>query len=217
MTPFKLQIQRLIRLRENNNPLWEEKFDHIVPIIMDSINSLSETALDYNALAQVDVEERVLLDLDELASNQVSLVDCKDNITIQYMGLKKAMVIGPKTQLIRVLVNLITNSLQALETMWKDETDNCSRLKQGLVYISIRNSIKDGFYDVVVEDNGPGVKDSDRHNLFVPNFTTKSSGTGLGLAICKSVAESCGGDIQYSRSFTLQGACFTLRIPKAKM
>ena len=217
MTPFKLQIQRLIRLRENNNPLWEEKFDHIVPIIMDSINSLSETALDYNALAQVDVEERVLLDLDELASNQVSLVDCKDNITIQYMGLKKAMVIGPKTQLIRVLVNLITNSLQALETMWKDEMDNRSRLKQGLVYISIRNSIKDGFYDVVVEDNGPGVKDSDRHNLFVPNFTTKSSGTGLGLAICKSVAESCGGDIQYSRSFTLQGACFTLRIPKAKM
>ena len=75
--------------------------------------------------------------------------------------------------------------------------------------------MKDGFYDVVVEDNGPGVKDEDRQHLFTPNFTTKSSGTGLGLAISKNIIELCGGEIQYSRSFSLQGACFTFRIPKA--
>ena len=73
---------------------------------------------------------------------------------------------------------------------------------------------KDGFYDIVVEDNGPGIKDENRNRLFTPNFTTKSSGTGLGLAICRNILERCGGEISYSRSFSIQGACFTIRFPK---
>ena len=80
--------------------------------------------------------------------------------------------------------------------------------------LSLRNSSKDGFYDIVVEDNGPGIKDENRARLFTPNFTTKSSGTGLGLAICKNIIERCGGEIFYSRSFSLKGACFTVRYPK---
>ena len=67
---------------------------------------------------------------------------------------------------------------------------------------------------VQVEDNGPGIKDENRARLFTPNFTTKSSGTGLGLAICKNIIERCGGEIFYSRSFSLKGACFTVRYPK---
>ncbi|MBQ2091227.1 MAG: histidine kinase, partial [Bacteroidales bacterium] len=82
------------------------------------------------------------------------------------------------------------------------------------IYVSLRLSGRDGFYDIVVEDNGPGVKDENRARLFTPNFTTKSSGSGLGLAICKSILERCGGEISYSRSFTLGGACFTVKLPK---
>ena len=84
----------------------------------------------------------------------------------------------------------------------------------GTMKMSLRNSSKDGFYDIVVEDNGPGIKDENRARLFTPNFTTKSSGTGLGLAICKNIIERCGGEIFYSRSFALGGACFTVRYPK---
>ena len=69
-------------------------------------------------------------------------------------------------------------------------------------------------YDIVIEDNGPGIKDENRNRLFTPNFTTKSSGTGLGLAICKNILERCGGEIFYGRSFVLKGACFTVRYPK---
>lgn len=65
--------------------------------------------------------------------------------------------------------------------------------------------VKEGFYDIVVEDNGPGIKDENRNRLFTPNFTTKSSGTGLGLAICRNILERCGGEISYSRSFSIQG------------
>ena len=75
-------------------------------------------------------------------------------------------------------------------------------------------SIKDGYYDIVFEDDGPGVNDENRNKLFTPNFTTKSAGTGLGLAICRNIIEKCNGEILYQRSFSLNGACFTVRLPK---
>ena len=52
--------------------------------------------------------------------------------------------------------------------------------------------------------------------LFTPKFTTKSSGSGLGLAISRTVIERCRGEIRYSKSFSLGGACFTIYYPKSK-
>ena len=214
LTPIKLQIQRIIRMKQKHAPDWEAKFDTIVPVIMNSIDSLTDTANEFSTFAKLYSEPSVLIDIDELASSQVMLFSGRENIIIQYIGLKNAMVIGPKPQLTRVFVNLLTNAIQAIENKQQEDFENNIEPKPGLIRLSVRNSIEDGYYDVVIEDNGPGVKDEDRNKLFTPNFTTKSSGTGLGLAICKNILELCGGAIQYSRSFSLQGACFTFRIPK---
>ena len=81
--------------------------------------------------------------------------------------------------------------------------------------IFLRKSTKEGYYDIVVDDNGHGVKDENLDKLFTPNFTTKSGGTGLGLAICRNIIEKCEGTITYSRSFGLGGASFTVTIPKS--
>jgi signal transduction histidine kinase len=112
---------------------------------------------------------------------------------------------GPKPQLTRVFVNLINNSVQAMTE--RGDSD-------GTVRISLRNSITEGFYDIVFEDSGPGVADENIDKLFTPNFTTKNGGSGLGLAISRSVLERCGASISYSRSFALGGACFTILYPK---
>ena len=88
---------------------------------------------------------------------------------------------------------------------------------QGQVQVSLRHSSKDGFYDIVFEDNGPGVTDENRSKLFTPNFTTKSNGTGLGLSICRNIVEKCEGEIFYSKSFSLKGACFTVRYPRPEL
>ena len=80
--------------------------------------------------------------------------------------------------------------------------------------VSLRNSVQDGYYDIVFEDNGPGVPPENQPKLFTPNFTTKNAGTGLGLAICRSILEKCSADITYSKSFSFGGACFTIRYPK---
>ena len=87
---------------------------------------------------------------------------------------------------------------------------------QGRIFIALRNGTADGYYDIVVDDNGDGVKDENQSKLFTPNFTTKSGGTGLGLAICRNIIEKCEGTISYSKSFSLGGASFTVSLPKMK-
>ncbi len=216
LTPIKLQIQRIIRLRERHAPDWEEKFDSIVPVIMDSIDSLTDTANEFSTFARLYSEEPVDIDLYRLVADQVALFDEKDNIHLEFIGLKDAVVSGPKPQLTRVIVNLLTNAVQAVENQQREEREAGRTPEMGQIHVSLRNSSRDGFYDIVVEDNGPGVRDENRSRLFTPNFTTKTGGTGLGLAICKNILERCGGEIFYARAFTLGGASFTVRFPKKK-
>lgn len=202
LTPIKLQIQRIMRLKTKGDPLWAEKFDSMAPVILDSIENLTDTANEFSTFAHLYSEEPVRIDLDRLLQDEVSLFASREDIAIEYVGLSAARVTGPKPQLTRVIVNLLTNAVQACEG------------GDARIFVSLRISEKEGFYDIVVEDNGPGVSDENLSHLFTPNFTTKSGGTGLGLAICKSILERCGGEIYYSRSFTLGGAAFTVRFPK---
>ena len=106
---------------------------------------------------------------------------------------------GRKGQIIRVIVNLLSNALQAVET-------------RGGGYIRISISSGDGKYTVSFEDNGPGVKEEDIDKLFKPNFTTKTGGTGLGLAISRNIIEQSGGTIYYRKS-ELGGANFSFTLP----
>lgn len=216
LTPIKLQIQRLIRMKNNNNPNWEAKLDDISRVILDNIDVLTDTANEFSTFAKLYTEQMVPIDLDALASDQMAMFGDRDNISFEYFGFKGAYVMGPKPQLTRVFVNLLTNAVQAIENQQAEEAESGREPFHGQIVLSVRNSTKDSFYDIVFEDNGPGIPDENRPRLFTPNFTTKTSGTGLGLAICKNILERCGGEISYSRSFTLKGACFTVRFPKMK-
>ena len=203
LTPIKLQIQMLLWMKQSGRPGWEEKFEEVSSTIIEHIDILADTATEFSTFAKLYSEEPVLIDLDALVREEVSMFSARDDISFTYYGLEGAEVSGPKPQLTRVLTNLITNAVQALDGR-----------EDGKIVVSLRNSTKEGFYDIVVEDNGPGVKEENRAKLFTPDFTTKSHGTGLGLAICRNIIERCGGEIGYSKSFTLGGACFTVRYPK---
>ena len=213
LTPIKLELQRLIRLKEKNNPAWEEKFDKVAAVILEHIDILSDTANEFSTFAKLYSETPTLLDLDKILKDQLLIFDNKENVKISYVGLEKAMVMAPKPQLIRVFVNLITNAIQAVEIKQKETAENSGEIVEGKVMIFLRNSIREGYYDIVVDDNGSGVSEENLSKLFTPNFTTKSGGTGLGLAICRNIIEKCNGEISYQKSFVLGGASFTVTIP----
>ena len=201
LTPIKLEIQRLQRLRQKNDPQWEEKFDKVSAVVLENIDILSHTANDFGTFARLYTEDPVEVDLDAVLSGELLLYQNREDVKITYLGAPGAVIQGPKPQLVRVFVNLLNNAIQAVEGMSEGAA----------VLVSLRRS--DEGWEVVFEDNGPGVGEENRDKLFTPNFTTKSSGTGLGLAMCRNIVERMGGSISYSRSFSLGGACFTVRLP----
>ena len=204
LTPMKLQLQRIVRLKAKGDPEWQDKFGEVAKVLLDHIEILTDTANEFSSFAKLYTEEPTEFDLDKVLQEEISMFDNKENITFSYIGFEGARVSGPKPQLTRVFVNLINNAVQALEGN-----------PDGRIMVSLRNSVaSDDYYDIVVEDNGPGVAEENIGRLFTPNFTTKNGGSGLGLAISRSILERCGARIGYSRSFHLGGACFTVQYPR---
>lgn len=209
LTPIKLKLQMLIHMKATGKPGWQEKFDEVAAVVLEHIDILADTAGEFSTFANLYSEAHVDIDLDNLLKEEVMMFEGREGIELSYIGLSGAMVSGPKPQLTRVFVNLITNAVQAVENSAPDGG--------GKVVVSLRNSVDEGFYDIVIEDNGPGVDKENIKKLFTPNFTTKSHGSGLGLAISKSIIDRVGGTISYSRSFTLGGACFTVKYPICRL
>ena len=97
----------------------------------------------------------------------------------------------------QVMVNLIVNAYQVLE---------------GGGTLRMSGEIRKGRLRLGVEDDGPGIQDSDLQRLFEPFFTTKRNGSGLGLSISQKIAEAHGGRIEV-RKAAPHGTRFTLELP----
>ncbi len=123
-------------------------------------------------------------------------------VTLQWSGDETPLwVNGGVVRLQQVLVNLISNSIEAVGT-------------QKLREIKIFLSTTDTLAIVKIMDSGPGLANPDR--VFEPFYTTKSGrndeGLGLGLSIAFGFVESFGGTLRASNAAT-GGACFTLSLP----
>ena len=208
LTPMKLRIQYLMKLKEENVPGWESKLESVSKSLLEQIDTLSQTATEFSSFARFYSEEVTRIDLDTLILEQRELFDNREDIRFEFLRREDegdARVDARRSQLARVLVNLITNSIQAI--------DNAG-VENGRIRISLARTLLDdaAAWRIDVDDNGPGVSDEDLEKLFKPNFTTKKTGTGLGLAICRSIIEQSQGTISYSRS-ELGGARFTIVLP----
>lgn len=202
LTPMKLSIQRLIKLKSNNPEAFDQKFGAISDGLLEQIDILSNTASEFSSYAKFYVEEGSKFNLYALLKEQATMFDNRENIRISFTSdTENAVVFARRGQIIRVVVNLVTNAIQALE----------QSVEKGFIKISL--AAEDDFYRVSVEDNGNGVSQENLSKLFSPNFTTKSSGNGLGLAISKSIIEQSGGAIGHKKS-DLGGACFEFTLPK---
>jgi signal transduction histidine kinase len=164
------------------------------------------------------------VDLDVTLREQIVLFGSYEGIDIEYRRAGEMVgetyhIFAPKSQMIRVFVNLLTNAVQALEPSVLTSS------ARGRIYVTLTKYTADQdsawgipgvrYVRVDVEDNGPGVSLENRSKLFTPKFTTKNSGSGLGLAICKSVVEQIGGTIIYSTSEELGGADFRVIVPES--
>lgn len=109
------------------------------------------------------------------------------------------MVQGHHDALSRALLNLLVNALEALE----DDP-------AGRVVLSARPL--PGGVEISVSDNGPGVPEDLREEVWSPEITTRRRGSGLGLAMVKQTAQAHGGEVSLSEG-PLGGAEFRLFLP----
>ena len=109
----------------------------------------------------------------------------------------------------QVLLNLLVNSVQAIETAVRE-----GRVSGHFIKISVQD--RDSRWALKIEDSGCGISEKNMKNLFKPFFTTKDIGvgTGLGLATSYRIIESWGGSI-LARSTEGKGTEFQILLPKA--
>ncbi|MCH7575716.1 MAG: HAMP domain-containing histidine kinase [Candidatus Marinimicrobia bacterium] len=116
---------------------------------------------------------------------------------VAYQISGEGVVQGDESKLRRVFVNLLKNSLEAVE-------------RKSTIDITIEG--RDHELSVVISDNGRGIPQADLGNIFDPYFTTREKGYGLGLTIAKNIIDEMNGTILVE-SVVGQGTTFTLRFP----
>ncbi len=92
------------------------------------------------------------------------------------------IVFGNQSRLVQLLTNIIRNSVEVLENK-----------PDGKIGISLKKSQMQGMAELIVTDNGPGIKDTVLNDIYDPFFTTKDEGTGLGLYVARRVARDHNG------------------------
>ena len=112
----------------------------------------------------------------------------------------RAFFRADKRWCLRAIENLLRNAFEAVGPGGK---------------VVLRAKEKGSFLCFEVEDNGPGIPEKLRPEVFQPFFTTKESGFGLGLYLVRKIAEAHGGRVSL-RSSPLGGALFELCFPAVK-
>ncbi len=106
-------------------------------------------------------------------------------------------------QISQVLVNLLSNSFDAIE--------KCSEK-----WVKLEVQTESGWINFRIKDSGRGIPEHLMQKIMLPFFTTKEigKGTGLGLSISKGIMESHGGKLELDPS--QPNTCFILKFPTLK-
>jgi PAS domain S-box-containing protein len=110
---------------------------------------------------------------------------------------------GDRVELQQVLLNLLLNGIEAMETVDPRERR-----------LLIETQLTGDLVQTTVQDTGPGIGDTDADRLFTPFYTTKPRGTGIGLSISRFIIERHGGRLWAERSHG-RGATFRFTVPVA--
>jgi signal transduction histidine kinase len=155
---------------------------------------------------KVSQERRQPIDMNEIVLGVLQSLreELKDHrvVTRPDLTSELPLVGGHRGQLREVILNLVHNALEAM-----DSTTNRSRV------LEVRTELRGHDAIVVsVQDSGPGIDPRRLDGIFGAFITTKAHGTGLGLAICRMIAEHHGGQLTAS-SDGYSGALFQFVLP----
>ncbi|WP_299523543.1 HAMP domain-containing sensor histidine kinase [Winogradskyella sp.] len=199
LTPMRLSVQSFQRKFDPEDENVHHKVAEFSNTLIQQIDTMSSIASAFSNFAkmpaqqseELDVVYIVRLALDIFNEHYISFEAKEEEVIAKF----------DRTQLIRVVTNLVMNSIQAMP---KDRIDP---------KIDVRVFTEGTHVKITVADNGSGISEETKSKIFEPKFTTKTSGMGLGLAMVKNIVETFSGSITFT-SREGKGTTFTVAFPK---
>jgi signal transduction histidine kinase len=198
LTPMRLTVQSFERRFDPEDPEIHAKIKEYSSTLIQQIDTMSSIASAFSNFADMPAQQSELLNVPKIV--KLSL-DIFNERYIQYQCEQEEIMANfDRTQLIRVVTNLVKNAVQATVNT-EDPT------------ILVNVAETQDTVNISVNDNGIGITDENKPKIFEPKFTTKTSGMGLGLAMVKNIMETYGGSITFTAD-TEAGTTFTASFPK---
>jgi two-component system nitrogen regulation sensor histidine kinase NtrY len=198
LTPMRLSVQSFERKFNPNDENIKEKLAEYSQTLIQQIDVMSAIASAFSDFAKMPTQKKEEI---EVISVVKLALDIFNEKSIQYQTKEVELyAFLDKTQLIRIVTNLVKNALQATEN-------------QENPFINIEVISEGSAMKIVVSDNGKGISTEVKDFIFEPKFTTKSSGMGLGLPMIKNIIEAYDGIISFTSNEGV-GTVFTVVLPK---
>lgn len=197
LTPMRLTVQSFQRKFDPTDPKIHDKINEYSRTLIQQIDTMSSIASAFSNFANMPKQQRATMDIVDVIKHSLDIFT-EDYIHF-YPKEKSIIAELDKTQIIRIMTNLVKNAIQALEDK-----------EHKKIEVSIYKENDQVIF--TVSDNGKGIPEEDKNRVFEPKFTTKSSGMGLGLPMVKNIVNAYEGDITFT-SQEHKGTVFTVNLP----
>lgn len=198
LTPMRLTVQSFERKFNPEDKDIKNKLAEYSQTLIQQIDVMSSIASAFSDFAKMPSQKKERIDVVQVVGLALDIFSEK---YIRYLPQKEEIFANlDKTQLIRIVTNLVKNATQAI-----DNEEN------PLIEVKVLSENK--YVKIIVSDNGKGISDDVKNLIFEPKFTTKSSGMGLGLPMIKNIIEAYEGSISFTSELGI-GTVFTVILPK---
>ena len=198
LTPMRLSVQSFQRNFDPLDPNIHKKVEEYSNTLIHQIDTMSAIASAFSNFAKMPAQQNEILNVPKIVKLALDIFN--EDYIIFTSEKEEILAKFDRTQLIRVVTNLVKNATQALQDV-----------ENARILVNVEE--EGDMVSISVSDNGIGISEENKDKVFEPKFTTKSSGMGLGLAMVKNLVETYNGTITFA-SKRNKGTIFTVRFPK---
>ena len=198
LTPMRLTVQSFERKFDANDPELKQKLKDYSETLIQQIDTMSSVASAFSNFASMPAQQNETLNVVEVVELTLDIFN-EDYIVFESQE-KEIISKMDRTQLIRIITNLVKNAIQAIPEHQEKKS----------VLVTVKR--EKGNVVILVKDNGIGIEQQNIDRIFEPKFTTKNSGMGLGLGIIKNIIENYKGTITFETKFG-KGTTFAVSLP----
>ncbi|RPJ58526.1 MAG: PAS domain S-box protein [Acidobacteria bacterium] len=178
----------------------------ILSEVLCEVGRIDKIVRDLLNYAKPKTAELRPLQLEPLVRHVIGLLKESGGKDVRFVvegkpAARNALVKGDGNYLEQVFMNLLLNSLEAMN-------------RQGTIRVGFKED--QDTVQVRIQDSGPGVPLGVQGKIFDPFFTTKQSGTGLGLSICQRITHEHGGSLALDPDVK-KGAAFIMKLPRYQL